>query len=130
MKRLLFAALIGVLILTEPGANNSAVSQEQAVAPKAVGPTGLPANPPPEKKYEDFNKVIQGAKEYDGLFKLYHKDDRLYAEIQNHQFERPFLLPMAIARGLGMGGQTLNFDEQWVLFFRRSCLYVARAFSP
>ncbi len=119
MKRLLFAALIGVLILTEPGANPSAVSQEQAIPPKAVGPSGLPANPPPEKKYEDFNKVIQGAKEYDGLFKLYHKDDRLYAEIQNHQFERPFLLPMAIARGLGMGGHTLNFDEQWVLFFRR-----------
>src|SRR5262249_39806580 len=35
------------------------------------------------------------------------------------QFERPFLLPIAIARGMGMGGHTLNFDEQWVVMFKR-----------
>ena len=36
----------------------------------------------PEKKFEDFDKVIKGAKEYDGLFKLYQKEDRLYAEVR------------------------------------------------
>ena len=52
------------------------------------------ANPPTvqaqadsEKKFEDFDKLVKGAKEYDGLFKLYHKDDRLYAEIQPHQLD-------------------------------------------
>ena len=34
-------------------------------------------------------------------------------------FDRPLLCPIAIARGLGMGGYTLNFDEQWVLIFHR-----------
>jgi hypothetical protein len=74
---------------------------------------------PGEKKYEDFDKVTKGAKEYDGLFKLHLKEDRLYAEIRPDQFDKPFLLPIAIARGLGMGGHTLNFDEQWVVMFKR-----------
>lgn len=73
----------------------------------------------PEKKFEDFAKLVKGAKEYDGLFKLHQKDDHLYAEIAPHQFEKLLLCPMAIARGMGMGGFTLNFDEQWVLYFKR-----------
>jgi hypothetical protein len=73
----------------------------------------------PEKKFEDFDKVIKGAKEYDGLFKLYQKEDRLYAEVRPDQFDRPLLCPIAIARGAGLGGYTLNFDEQWVLVFKR-----------
>lgn len=72
-----------------------------------------------EKKYEDFEKVTKGSKEYEGLFKLYQKDDHLFAEIQTHQFDQPLLVPIAIARGMGMGGHTLNFEEQWVLVFRR-----------
>jgi hypothetical protein len=71
------------------------------------------------KKFEDFDKVVKGAKEFDGLFKLYRKEDKLYAELKPIQLNRPFLCPIAIARGLGMGGHTLNFDEQWVLLFRR-----------
>src|SRR5450759_3383359 len=68
----------------------------------------------PEKKFEDFDQVIKGAKEFEGLFRLYLKDDRLFAEIQPGQFNQPFLCPIAVARGLGIGGDTLNFGEQWV----------------
>lgn len=71
-----------------------------------------------DRKQEDFQRLIQGAKEHDGLFKLYQKTDRVYAEIQPSQFEKPFLCPIAIARGVSMGGLTLN-DEQWVLLFRK-----------
>jgi hypothetical protein len=73
-----------------------------------------------EKKYEDFDKLVKGAEEKDGLFKLYHKDEHLYAEIQQQQLDKPFLCPIAIARGAGMGGYTLNFEEQWVLIFKRT----------
>lgn len=117
MKRLLFIA--SVMVLSPSATPFSVVGQELTVGPKSAGLSGLSTSTSADKKYEDFNKVIQGAKEYDGLFKLYLKDDHLFAEIQNHQLERPFLLPMAIARGMGLGGHTLNFDEQWVLFFRR-----------
>jgi hypothetical protein len=73
----------------------------------------------PAKKFPDFDKLVKGAKEYDGLFRLYHKDENLYAEIRQDQLDKPFLCPIAIARGAGMGGYTLNFDEQWVLIFKR-----------
>jgi hypothetical protein len=73
----------------------------------------------PEKKFEDFNKTVHGAKVYEGLFRLHQKDDKLYAEIKPEQLNKPFLCPIAIARGMGMGGYTLNFGEQWVLVFKR-----------
>jgi hypothetical protein len=76
--------------------------------------------PPAEKKFEDFEKVVKGAKEYDGLFKLHQKDEHLYAEILPHQFDKPLLCPMAIARGVGLGGFTLNMSEEMVLVFHRS----------
>lgn len=75
--------------------------------------------PPAEKKYEDFAKLTRGAREYEGLFRLHHKDDHVYAEIRPEQFDRPFLAPISIAKGLARGGETLNFDEQWVLAFKR-----------
>jgi hypothetical protein len=68
---------------------------------------------------QDFNAVVRGAKEYDGLFKLYHKDDHLYMEILPQQLDKPVLCPIAVARGAGLGGFTLNFDDQWVLLFKR-----------
>ncbi len=102
---------------------------------------GQDAKPePPEKKFEDFDKVVKGAKEYDGLFKLYQKDDKLYAELRPDQFNHPFLCPIAVARGASLGGYTLNFDEQWVLIFkrvgdhvhlvRRNVHFTAKAGSP
>jgi Met-zincin/Domain of unknown function (DUF5117)/Domain of unknown function (DUF5118) len=72
-----------------------------------------------EKKFEDFDKVVKGAKQYEGLFKLYQKDDKLYAELRNSQLDKPLLCPITLARGMGMGGHILNFDEQWVLAFKR-----------
>lgn len=77
----------------------------------------IDAEPP---RFPDFNTVIKGAKEHEGLFKLYHKDDHVYMEIMPHQFNRPLLCPIAVARGSGMGGMTLNNEEQWVLLFKRA----------
>src|SRR5262245_17480655 len=77
----------------------------------------------PQSKFPDFDGVVKGAKEHDGLFKLYHKGDQLYAEIKPFQFNTPYLCPMSIARGHPggwyVGGDTLNFEEQWVVLFRR-----------
>jgi hypothetical protein len=91
----------------------------------SIGPMPPAGGPPAglldagDKKFEDFDKTVKGAKEHDGLFKLHHKDDKVYAEIRPDQFDKPLLAPIAIARGAGMGGLTLNFDEQWVLVFKR-----------
>jgi hypothetical protein len=95
-----------------------------ALAPGTSGPArGQPPMPaaaqPPEKKFEDFDKVVKGAKELEGLFRIYQKDEHVYAELRLDQFDKPLLCPVAVARGAGMGGYTLNFGEQWVLLFRR-----------
>jgi hypothetical protein len=102
------------------------------------GPRHMMEVEPP--RYPDFNTVVKGAKEYEGMFKLYQKDENLYMEIMPHQFDKPVLCPIAVARGAGIGGLTLNFDEQWVLVFkhvgdkvhliRRNVHYKARAGSP
>jgi len=93
-----------------------------------------------EKKYRDFGELTKGAERIEGLFTLHHKDEHLYAEIRPHQFEHPFLLPIAIARGMAMAGQPLNFGDEWVLVFkkvgdkvqliRRNIHYKAPAGSP
>ncbi len=72
-----------------------------------------------EKKYEPFDQFVAGAKSYEGLIKLYQKDEHLYAELLPHQLDKPYLAPIALARGAGMGGHTLNNDEQWVILFKR-----------
>jgi len=69
--------------------------------------------------FPDFASVTRGTKEHEGLFRLWAKDDAVFMEIRPDQFNKPFLCPIAVARGGGMGGQTLNFDEQWILLFKR-----------
>lgn len=73
-----------------------------------------------DPRFADFATVTRGAKTYDGLFKLYQKDENVYMEIPQHHFNKALLCPIAVARGAGMGGLTLNFDEQWVLVFKRA----------
>src|SRR5262249_3545680 len=119
MKAFLSMSLVGIVIFAQWSPPPSAVGQELTVSSKPPGLSGPSSTQSPDHKYEYFNKVMEGAKEYEGLFRFYLKENRLYAEIQSSQFERSYLLPMAIARGMGLGGYTLNFDEQWVVFFRR-----------
>jgi hypothetical protein len=111
MRRCLLVTCAAALLTGWAGPQQ--LSRAQSGGPKG-GPPDLP-----EKKFPEFEKFLKGAKEFDGLFKLYKKDDHLYAEIKPQQLNRPLLCPMAIARGMGMGGYTLNFDEQWVLIFKR-----------
>jgi hypothetical protein len=88
-------------------------------SPPAVGQVPGMRHDAELPRFPDFNTVVKGAKEYEGLFKLYQKDENLFMEILPQQLGRPVLCPIAVARGGGMGGHTLNFDEQWVLIFQR-----------
>ena len=124
-RRLFVTAVLGIALVV--------------TADRGLGQQPVDLNDP-SQRFENFERVIKNSKEYDGLFKLHQKDDHLFAEIQPQQFDKPFLLPIAIARGAGMGGLTLNFDEQWVLLFkrvgdkihliRRNVHFTAKAGSP
>ena len=45
----------------------------------------------------------QGRKKIEGLIKLYHKDDKLFAEIGPRQLNRDYIVLISIARGIGQG---------------------------
>ncbi|MFO0841035.1 MAG: zinc-dependent metalloprotease [Gemmataceae bacterium] len=73
-----------------------------------------------DPRIQEFQNISKASKTYDGLFKLYHKGEHLYAELQPRHMDKPLLCPIAVAKGAGMGGMTLNSDEQWVLLFKRA----------
>jgi hypothetical protein len=78
-----------------------------------------------DNKFPEWSKVTEGAKQVDGLFTLYYneKEQKLFMAIRRDQYNQEFVLPMSIARGAGMmflGGDTLNFGEQWILSFQRA----------
>jgi len=79
-----------------------------------------PAPPPkPPSKFKDFSEVTKDTTHYDGLFRLYKTNEQVYAEIKSGLLDQPLLAPMAIARGLALAGQPLNFGDEWILVFRR-----------
>ena len=92
----------------------SASAQETAKPATQEAPTKK------KKEFEDFSKVTEDSKSYDGFFKLHQKKENLYCEIQPSQLDQPFLCMISVARGLGSGfllsGMTL---EEWLLVWRR-----------
>lgn len=118
MKR---ALIIGSLIVHSL-ATTWAMAADEVVAAEAAK-AAVPQ--PPASKFQEWSKVIGTAKLKEGLFPMYYdeKEQNLFMEIKRHQFEQEFLMPIAIARGSGMfylGGDTLNFGDQWVVSFRRA----------
>jgi len=89
------------------------VSEIKAAAAKAA------AGSSSAKKFKKFADVTKDAKKYEGLFNLYEKDQHLYAIIKTSQLDKPFLAPMAIAKGAASAGSPLNFGDEWVIMFRR-----------
>src|SRR5262249_1142796 len=121
MRRTLLLAL-GAVALTASwhGGSPPAVGQVPENAPPFViqgadGPQRMG-----DHRFPDFNNLVKGAKVYEGLFRLHQKDDNLFMEIKPNQLNQPILCPIAVAKGGGIGGLTLNFDEQWVLLFKRA----------
>jgi hypothetical protein len=72
-----------------------------------------------DPKILEYQNISKGSQTHQGLFKLYHKGENVYAELQPRHLNKSYLCPIAIAKGAGMGGTTLNFGEQWVLVFKR-----------
>jgi Met-zincin/Domain of unknown function (DUF5117)/Domain of unknown function (DUF5118) len=118
MKRSLFVVLgFFLLVVSGPLATPVAVSQVPDPSSDDGPSDGL--RRPSDQRIAEYARISKGAKVYDGLYKLYQKDENLYMEIPPNNFNKPLLCPIAVARGAGMGGLTLNFDEQWVLLFKR-----------
>ena len=104
------------------GAQDSESTPAKAAPAAAAKTTAEPAKAEP--KFPEWSKVTEGAKLLEGLFPLYYneKDQKLLMVIQRNQYNEEFILPISIARGAGsmyLGGDTLNFGNQWILSFQR-----------
>ncbi len=102
--------LAAALIATLAASHVAALAQAPAAAQEA---------PKPKSKFREFADVTKDATKIDGLFTLYHDGQHLYAALGGSSFDKPFLAPMSIARGAASAGMGLNFDEQWVISFKR-----------
>ena len=114
------AAMAVVLSLVPLQAQDVDADDDHKPVPAKGKASPMPPNTNDDKKFRDVNEVIKGAQKHEGFYNLYLKDDHLYAEISHQQLDQPFLLPIAIAKGLAMAGQPLNFGDEWVLSFHRA----------
>ena len=94
------------------------ISAQEATQPTKPAAQAAPTQK--KKEFEEFQKVTEDSKSYQGFFKLYEKKENLYCEIQPAQLDEPFLCMISVARGIGRGyllsGMTL---EEWLLVWRR-----------
>ncbi|HEX8203677.1 MAG TPA: DUF5117 domain-containing protein, partial [Isosphaeraceae bacterium] len=109
------AAIAGGLRAQEPKPAESLDIESVVAQARQIAGAGGAA---PEKKYRDFAEVTKGAEKFDGLFTLHKKDEHLYAEIKQNQFDQPLLVPTTIARGIAQAGMPIG-DDDMVLVFRK-----------
>lgn len=83
-----------------PSAN--AASAPAAPAPAASAPA--PARPADASLPKPFAEVIKDAKQQDGLFPIWRKDEKVWLEIPKSALDKPFLFSVNIASSVGERG--------------------------
>ncbi len=140
--RILGFALVAALLVTTAHARAEAVIERTARAGRlprvagagsniaaeatggvaAAGTTGGSSNAS-HSKYPAYADVLKESKEVEGLIKLHHKGNHLYAEMTSSQFDRDFIVLISIARGIGkgqlLGGMSWNFGDDWIWQFHK-----------
>jgi Met-zincin/Domain of unknown function (DUF5117) len=115
-------AAILILALASLGWSNSAAWADDATPSSTKAAPARSEQP----KFPDWSKVTDGCKYFgDVLFPLYfnEQDQKLLMVIRSDQYNQEYILPISIARGAGtmyLGGDTLNFGDQWIISFRRA----------
>jgi hypothetical protein len=124
----------------------AAASTPTGVAPAAGAPAPA-ATPPTPNPLPPFALVTRDARRFGGMLTAWQKDEKVWLELSEHDFNVPFFLSPKIAGGIGeggvlgglMGGRTGAGKAQWVEFRRlhnqvqliaRNAQYVAKAGTP
>ncbi|AKJ27759.1 hypothetical protein AAW51_1068 [Caldimonas brevitalea] len=103
-----------------------------AAAPAPVhppAPTDAPAGPRPapaplsrtdSSGLRPFTDVVRGATPSEGYFTLWRKDERVWLEVPEAQFDKPFLLSINVHSSVGERGlYASQMGNSWVAAFRR-----------
>jgi hypothetical protein len=97
------ASLPGFSPKPADGAVVAATGKGTPTSPAAQGakpPASPPAAPTPPGQPRPFAEVIKDAKQTEGFFTVWQKDEKVWIELRPDQLERPFLLSTVLAKGL------------------------------
>jgi hypothetical protein len=112
-------------------------------APTVTLPSTLPGTPqssPAVPSPRPFDAVIRGAKEHEGFFPLYEREEKVWIELKPEHFNTPFYLSINRTRGLGekfvfpfmVRGYVVEFRKvgSLVQMIAKNQRYNARAGTP
>src|SRR5258706_6534780 len=74
------------------------INPPQAPIPPAGSPAAAPT---PAGQPRPFKEMVKDAKEMDGYFKVFQKEDKTFIEIRPDQFDKPFYFSTVRTQGLG-----------------------------
>ncbi|HMD02235.1 MAG TPA: zinc-dependent metalloprotease [Candidatus Baltobacteraceae bacterium] len=80
-----------------------------AASPAPAG-KGLATAPPSDEASVSYGKFVAGLEKHEGLFTLYRKENHLYIELSQDQFDKDYYEHATQANGLG-GWQILSGDQ-------------------
>ncbi len=101
------------------------VAADNAGASSAASSTTPAAAATPRPKHPPYSDVLKEFKAVDGLIKLHHKENQVYAELSSSQLNRDFIVLISIAKGIGerdlmlLAGMTWGFGDDWLWQFRK-----------
>jgi hypothetical protein len=104
---------------------SAAAAAAASTASTAARPAARPT--PPATSPAPFATVIKDARQVDGLFTVWQKDDKVWFELKPEDFGKPFFFGPKIAQGIGesrlfgglMVGSFSPFGRQQLVEFRR-----------
>ncbi|ACB35229.1 conserved hypothetical protein [Leptothrix cholodnii SP-6] len=118
------------------------VSAAASGAASGAGKPAAASTPPSPGQPPAFATVIKDARQIDGLFTVWQKDEKFWLELAESDFDRPLFLSPKLASGIGesrlLGGLMVG-SGAWVELRRihnqvqlieRNAEYVARAGTP
>jgi len=112
----LVAITAAVAAAAEPApAKGEGDSKPASAQPAPTGGESKPADP--------AAALLKDATKLSGLFPLWRKDDKLYAELPDGMLGQELFVLTSISRGIGerslLGGMSLEFGDDWVWQFRK-----------
>jgi hypothetical protein len=86
-----------------------------------IPPAGAPAAAPtPAGQPKPFKEVVKDAKEMDGFFKIFQKDEKTWIEIRPDQFEKPFFFSIIATQSLGEHRMYAGLmQDEHIVYFRK-----------
>jgi Met-zincin/Domain of unknown function (DUF5117)/Domain of unknown function (DUF5118) len=123
---------------TPPGGDAAKAAAEKVSAAKSAAPAagaagasasgapsaGGPPSPPPPRPFAD---IVKDAKEDKGFFTTWHKDDKVWIEIPENMWDRPFFFSVNVTNAIGdagifgnqMGGYLATGRGSYMASFRK-----------